>query len=144
MLSSKVILLIAIPVFCALSLVLKENFPFSHYPMYSDPDPISAYYHLEDAEGKVLPLTQLTGVRGPNLGKILRKRLSDQAKKLDVGVKSLPREAVDGVARDTLAYLRTQAKHSKQVLPEKLRIMFTTIQFVDGKVEEKREVFFAE
>lgn len=144
MLAPKIVILGGVVVFAALSLALQENYPLSHYPMYGDPDPVSQYYHLTDGEGKPLPINQLTGVRATNLGKILRKRLSDRAKDLKVSVKSLPKIEQDRMAQETLDYLRAQAKHHKQVIPEKLRIMFTTIRFHEGRVLEQPEVFYAE
>jgi hypothetical protein len=144
MFTPKVIILGGIVVFAALSLALKENYPLSHYPMYGDPDPVSQYYHLTDGQGKPLPINQLTGVRAANLGKILRKRLNDRAKDMKINVKSLPPAERDRTSQETLEYLRSQAKHHKQVIPDKLRIMFTTIRFHEGHVLEQPEVFYAE
>jgi hypothetical protein len=144
MLTPKVILLGGIIAFIALSLVLEENYPISHYPMYSDPDPQSQYYHLTDAEGTPLPVNQLTGVRASNLGKIYRKRMADRASELKVHVKRMSQVDKDHVSRETLAYLRNQAAHHKHKLPERLRIMFTTIRFVDGEVVETSEVIYSE
>ena len=144
MLTPKVILLGGIVVFIALSLVLEENYPISHYPMYGDPDPHSQYYHLTDGEGTPLPVNQLTGVRASNLGKIYRKRLADRAAELKVHVKRLSQADKDHVSRETLAYLRRQAEHHKHKMPDRLRIMFTTIRFVDGEVVETPEVIYSE
>lgn len=144
MLAPKVILLGGMVLFATVSLVLKENYPLSHYPMYGDPDPVSQYYHLTDGEGKPLPINQLTGVRSANLGKILRKRLSDRAAALKVNVKALPQSERDQVARATIDYLRQQAKHHKHALPDQVRIIFTTIRFDEGRVVELPEVLYAE
>lgn len=144
MLIPKVILLGGMVLFAVLSLVLQENYPLSHYPMYGDPDPVSQYYHLTDGDGKPLPIDQLTGVRSANLGKILRRRLSDRAKALKVDVKKLPQEERDRVARETVEYLRQQARHHQHALPASVQIMFTTIRFHDGQVLEQPEVLYRE
>ena len=144
MLTPKVILLGGMLLFAVLSLVLQENYPLSHYPMYGDPDPVSQYYHLTDGDGKPLPIDQLTGVRAANLGKILRRRMSDHAKALKVDVKKLSQAERDHVARETVQYLRQQARHHQHALPEHVRIMFTTIRFHEGRVLEQPEVLYSE
>jgi hypothetical protein len=145
MLTPKIILLIVLPLFCALSLALKENYPFSHYPMYGDPDPVSLYYHLADGEGKPLPIEKLTGKSAPKLGKILRGHAERRAKELKLThYNKLPPEEWTPICQETLAYLRQQAGVLKKELPTKLKIMKTEIRFENGKVVESPKVFFAE
>lgn len=145
MLTPKLILLIALPAFCALSLALKENYPFSHYPMYGDPDPVSLYYHLADGEGKPLPIETLTGKSAPKLGKILRGHAERRAKELKLNhYGKLPPEEWAPICKETLSYLRQQAEVLHQTLPAKLQIMKTEIRFQDGKVAETPKVFFSE
>ena len=50
-----------------LCLVLKENFPFTHYPMYSNFEDQTYYVWLGDAEGNPIPVQTTTGLR---LGRI--------------------------------------------------------------------------
>jgi hypothetical protein len=141
----KIVLLIALPAFCALSLALQENYPFSHYPMYGDPDPVSVYYHLADGEGKPLPIEKLTGKSAPKLGKILRGHAERRAKELKLrSYNKLPPNEWQPICTETLAYLRQQAQVRKQVLPAKLRIMKTEIRYDGDKVVESPQVFFAE
>ena len=53
--------------FTLLCLALKENFPFSHYPMYSNFEDQTYYVWLADREGKPIPSQTVTYMR---LGKI--------------------------------------------------------------------------
>jgi hypothetical protein len=62
--------LTTLAIFVAASLILKENYPFSHFPMYSSPTAPRAYYMVTDAEGRPLPISTITGVTPPKIGKM--------------------------------------------------------------------------
>ncbi len=144
MLSHKIVLIAAFAVFCGVSLKVKENFPFSNYPMYGDPDPVSEFYHLADSEGQPLAVRTLTGVTCPQLGKILRKRGDDRGKQLNMKRKKMPASEWEVICGKTLQELRDNARLRKNNLPDKLRIMHTTIEFKDGRIVETPTIFFAE
>lgn len=144
MLSHKVVLIAAFAGFCAFSLKVKENFPFSNYPMYGDPDPVSEYYHLTDGDGKPLAVRTLTGVTCPQVGKILRKRGDDRGKQLGMKRKNMPPDEWEIICRKTLDELRKKAVSRSMSLPDKMRIMHTTIEFKDGAIVETPRIFFAE
>lgn len=139
-------LLILLAAFCVISLVIKENYPFSNYPMYSDPDPFAHVYFLADQAGKPLPLYEMAFVTSPNLGKILRKRQQDRAKALKISVKDLSPEDQSAIGKDLVAYLRSQSAYltKSDKLPKAVKIMRTTIQFENGEVVERSEVLYAE
>jgi hypothetical protein len=144
MLSHKIVLIAAFAVFCGVSLTVKENFPFSNYPMYGDPDPVSEYYHLADAEGKPIAVRTLTGVTCPQVGKILRKRGDDRGKQLGMKRKNMPAGEWEVICRKTLNDLREKAAVFGNTLPDKMRIMHTTIEFKDNRIVETPDIFFAE
>ena len=131
--------------FCTVSLALKENYPFSHFPMYGDPGNSRYYFWLATPEGEPLPIQALTGKSAAQLGKILRTKADAQAKK--TGVKrrdDLPQADKQAVAADILAFLRAEAATLKQTLPPKLAIMRTDIVFKDGSAQETPSVWFKE
>jgi hypothetical protein len=142
--SHKVWTLIAFIVCTGVCLAVKENYPFSNYPMYGDPDPISEYYHLADGDGKPLAVRNLTSVTCPQVGKILRGRGDARGKELGMKRKNMPPAEWEVICRLTLGELREKAKVYGNTLPEKLRIMHTTIEYKDGRVVETPRVFFAE
>lgn len=144
MLSHKIVLIALFAVFCSASLAMKENFPFSNYPMYGDPDPVSEYYHLADGEGKPLAVRTLTGVTCPQVGKILRKRGDDRGKQLGMKRKKMPPAEWEIICRKTLNELRDKAVVRGNKIPDKLRIMHTTIEYKDGRIVETPDIFFAE
>ena len=144
MVSHKIVLITAFALFCGVSLKVKENFPFSNYPMYGDPDPVSEFYHLADETGKPLAVRTLTGVTCPQVGKILRKRGDDRGKQLGMKRKNMPPAEWEVICRRTLDELRHKAVVNGAGLPEKMRIMHTTIEYKDGRIVETPDIFFAE
>ena len=138
------LLLLILAGFIGFSLWAKENFPFSNYPMYGDPDPVSEYYHLADGDGKPLAVRTLTTVTCPQVGKILRKRGDDRARQLKTKRKQLPPAEWEPICRKTLDELRGKAKVIGNDLPAKMRIMHTTIEHKDGRIVETPAIFFAE
>lgn len=144
MVSHKIIILVALPAFCALSLALRENYPFSHFPMYGNPTPVSQYYNLADADGKPLPIETLTGKTDPQLGKMLRTYRDERLRAIKPAVKDLPKEEWPRVCQKVLDYLRQQAGVKHMQLPAKLKIMSTEIRYQGGQVVETPAVFYAE
>jgi hypothetical protein len=145
-LSRQTWVLVALAAFCVASLLIKENYPFSNYPMYSDPDSYAHVYFLADAEEKPLPMYDLTFVTSPNLGKILRRRQQDRAKKLNISFKKLPEAENQVIGKDMVSYLRAQSKYlgTEAQMPPVLKIMRITLEFENGKVVERPEVIYSE
>lgn len=57
------------------SVQVKESFPLSHYPMYSNPRPEVRYFYLAkelDGEMEPVPIKVLCGISAAKLGKIYR------------------------------------------------------------------------
>lgn len=139
-----VISLLALVLFCALSLALKENYPISHFPMYGNPSDDVYYHWLADAEGNALPIATLTGKTAAKLGKMLRSYTQERADALKVERKALPQAEVDAVCRELLAYLRKEATAVKATMPERLAVMRTTIHYMDGSLREETLAVFKE
>jgi hypothetical protein len=132
----KVTPLVALAIFTALSLVIKENYPFSNYPMYSNPSPERNYFMITDGEGKPIPVATLTGITCPKIGKIFRKRSDEMADKLKLKRTALPQEMVQAVGMSIFQQLRKEAAGMNKELPPKLQLMRTDITFEDGKIVE--------
>ena len=72
----KVSPLVTLAIYTVLSLVIKENYPFSHYPMYSKPSAADLHIQfLADGEGKPLPVAWHTGVTGSKVAKLQANRM---------------------------------------------------------------------
>lgn len=60
----------------AVSLKVEENYPFSHFPMYGNPNskPVD-YYFITDGEGNPLPVLTHSGDTAPRIKKRLNTRM---------------------------------------------------------------------
>ena len=135
--------LTTLALFVAVSLVLKENYPFSHFPMYSSPTAPRAYYMVTDSGGQPLPISTLTGVTPPKIGKMhWRKSRERESAARKAGARQVGGD--DEIGREICAMLREQAARRGQVLPQGIQLFRVEIQYHDGKITERRELLFAE
>lgn len=125
--------------YIAVSMVLKENYPFSHFPMYSDPSskPLS-YSYIADGTGKdgalgePLPLLYHTGLSPSKIDKRFghhRGEFEDDD--------SLSQAQIDSrAAAKVLDYIRkrNEPRRPKRALPE-------TVQYVRVRITHGDDVF---
>lgn len=136
--------LTALLLFCVVSRSLEENYPFSHYPMYSDPSDTRPYFSVTDGQGNPIPIATKTGVTAPKIGKIYRKKADDRGKKLGVDDKKLPHAEVQAIGMEMFHYLREEAAERKQTMPDKLQLRRTEISYENGQIVETSEIFAQE
>lgn len=128
--------------FVAFSLALGEFYPFSNFPMYSDPDdrenyfvlaaipsPEEAaklpppspsgtapaetlYYKFGDTICKPLPSSPFTQLTAPTIKKMFKSRLDKYAKQRDTKRKHLNPEQREEVGKELLIYIRQHAAKS--------------------------------
>ncbi len=115
-------------VYLALTQAFRENYPFSHYPMYSKPNSEAlCIQFLADGDGKPLPVAWHTGVTPSKVAKLHANRMKkfhdDKAAAVDV-----------------LSFLREQnAGRRGRELPQRIELIETTLAFKDdGIVESSR------
>ncbi len=130
--------------YCVVSLLLEENYPFSHYPMYSNPGADRSYYIVADSEGQPIPIVDLTGITCPKVGKMYRKKAVELGKRLKLSSSSLPPEQQQKVGEEIFAQLRLYAKQLNKALPAKLVLQKVDVSYRDGKVSETPEVLAKE
>lgn len=131
-------------IYCVLSVVIRENFPFSNFPMYSNPSPERYYYTISEADGKGLPIATLTGITSPKIGKIYRKKADELSKEIGVSPSKFSQEQVQALGLEILTFLRQQAANKQQPLPAKLQINKIVISYQDGKIVETPSIFAKE
>ncbi len=107
---------------------VKEFYPFTHVPMYSDPEPRAPYLYLADAEGGALGVRAHCGVTNPKLRKMFRSRLADHCAGHGLDKSDPPQAAVDAVAAGVFAFLRERAEARRRPLPPGLQIMHVLIE----------------
>ena len=67
-------------VLTVLLLTLKENYPFSHFPMYSSFSKNTYYVYVEDKNGDPVPIGRLSSLSTYSLRKIYNRRLKELQK----------------------------------------------------------------
>ncbi len=123
--------------------IIRDNYPFSHYPMYSRPStkPLPFQY-LADANGKPLPVVWHTGFTPSRVGKKFgthKQELHDAELKAAKRENREPRPEVEfkaESARLVLAFLREQSLKRKKhrQLPEDIQLRESTVWVEDGKL----------
>ncbi len=106
------------------SLKTGEHYPFSHFPMYGNPNPRPVdYYFLTDAEGQPLPVVELTGDTAPKLKKRLNTELNEWGFANDTRVKSeIPLDIRAGITKAILDDTVAQSKHRGTPLPDQVQL----------------------
>ena len=127
-------------IYCILSVTIRENFPFSNFPMYSNPSAERMYYTISEADGKGLPVATLTGITSPKIGKIYRKKADELSRKIKITPSNFTPDHMQSVGRDILTFLRHEAANKKQTLPDRLQLNRIWIGYLDGKVIETSSV----
>jgi hypothetical protein len=130
-------------IFVGVSLVLKETYPFSHFPMYSSPRATRFYYLVTDSEGQPLPVAKLTGVTPPKIGKMHARKRQERSSALDKAGEDRAKRNYE-IGREICAMLRDQATRRGQALPPGIQLIRVEVRYNDGKLEETREILFAE
>jgi hypothetical protein len=125
-------------IYCGVSLVLKENYPISNYPMYSNPSADRSYYIVADAAtGKALPIATISGITCPKIGKIWRDKVATLTKKNKISKDELTPEQKQQIGQAIFDELRGHAKDNQRTgLPEKLALERMDILYRDGVMSE--------
>jgi len=145
--------------FVAFSLAFGEYYPFSNFPMYSDPDDRENYFVLAEVpteeqrtelpdlslpgkspaetpyfifDGvicKPLPVYPYTAITAPTMKKMFKSRMDAYAKKHATKRKHLTPEQREKIGRDFLQYLREQAANSEATKRGKLPGELALLEF---------------
>jgi hypothetical protein len=116
-------------VYLVLTQVLRESYPFSHYPMYSKPTskPLK-FQFLADGDGNPLPVGWHTGITPSQVGKTYGDRKGTLASE-------------QAAAENVLLHLRTQnARRKGRPLPERIQLIETTVAMKPGGFTETNRV----
>ena len=136
--------LTALALFVTLSLVAKENYPFSHFPMYSSPTAERSYFFIADDSGTPIPVGVLTGLTSAQVGKTYRKKSRERAAEMKKAGNVSRTERDQVVAMEIFQALRVRAANRGKDLPEKLQLHMAEIRFADGQIQETKRLLFAE
>ena len=124
-------------------------YPFSHYPMYSNPTPRPLrFQYLADGDQKPLESVKLTGVIPSHIGKKFgyhKKKLIESEDKRAAREHREPRteeELKPEAGREVLLFLKEQSllRSKKNQLPDHIKLMEITLTFEDDRFDEKHTV----
>ncbi len=131
-------------VFIAVSLILKENYPLSHYPMYSGIVKKTHYFYVADGDDNPIPTRENFGKSASAIKKMYGAHLGDIAKAKDTRPYKLGWDEQVEAGSDLLDHLRERGEQRsfwKRNRPEKIRLIRVDIsRDGSGIVREKRLV----
>jgi hypothetical protein len=136
--------LTTLAIFVTLSLIAKENYPFSHFPMYASPTAERSYFFIADDGGNPIPVGVLTGLTSAQIGKTYRKKSRERGAEMKKVGKVDRTERDRVVGTEIFQALRQRAAHRGKVLPEKLQLHTVEIRFADGQLQETKRLVLAE
>lgn len=136
----------ALAIYCLISVLLGENFPFSNFPMYSNPSAERMYYTISAEDGIGLPVQTLTDVTSPKIGKIFRTKAGKYAKKEGIKASKFTPEQAAVVGQEVLRDLRAKAAHLGRAdqLPARLQLNRIWITYKDGRIVETPSIIAKE
>jgi hypothetical protein len=135
--------LTTLAVFVTISLIVRENYPFSHFPMYSSPTARKGYYVVTDSDGRPLPITTLTGITIPKIGKIHWRKSREREATARSGEQD-PAGQEKAIGQEIFEMLREQGTKRGQILPPKMQLYHVEIQSDDGKIKETKRLLYGE
>lgn len=121
-----------------ISLLIRENYPFSHNPMYSKFDPYTYFLHVTDENDKVLFFRDEFGFSAIRLKKVFSTNFKKVRK--DPATANLTREEHWRLAGESTLqqYHRQRRPRIENPTPyETLKLVRTDIELGKGKVDEK-------
>ncbi len=127
----------------AVNLAIQEFFPFSHFPMYSQPDSEKLYYYLagSSAEGAVepLPVLDLTGFTSGKIGKMYRSARMDYCAEMGIDRDDLTRADREAIGRSVLEFIYSEeTAYSER--PATWHLMEGSVAFKDGALRETSKI----
>lgn len=123
--------------------VVQENYPFSHFPMYSKFLPSTYYVYLADKNGDSIPMLSLTGMLTSLLKKIHKHEERLHKKKIDKRISDFTwedrREPGEAALRFVFANLSPEAR--KKLAPYRpLRLRYVHLARENAQIMETDRV----
>jgi len=127
-----------------LCLALKEQYPFSNFPMYSTFENKTYYVHLADGADQPVPTAEALGLATSTLKKIYDGEVRRELRRLQVRREHLTAEQKQAIGGPVLARLKKASAAQGAVgIPEVLRLYQVDIALAGGRFEKRRS-FIAE
>jgi len=127
-------------ILCVLNLLFRENFPFSHYPMYSKFSSDTRYIYITDENDNPIPLKTAFGIKSDFLKKVYMNEVNKIAKINNTDYWLLHPSELKPAAKFTLNYLQNveRSKKAKKNYQYKvLNLYHVNIFIKDYKIEKQ-------
>ena len=99
---------------------------------------------VTDSAGQPLPISKLTGVTLPKIGKMHWRKSRQERSAVLEKAEEKTLAGTTKLAGRSARMLRDQAARRGQVLPPGIQLFRVEIQYNDGKLKETKELLFAE
>ena len=106
---------------------IKEFYPFTHIPMYSDPEPRAPYMFLADADGDPIGVRAQCGVTNPKMRKMYHGRMKQYCREFGFDPDQVSPEVEKKIAREVVTFLREEAIKRNRPLPDTVRLMSAVV-----------------
>ena len=126
--------------FLAFSYGIKEFYPFTHIPMYSDPEPRAPYLHLADASDAPIGVAAHSGVTNPKMRKMYNSHLREYCESNGLDKDHPTPEAEAAVGRTVIDFLRERSELRNRPLPADVRLYHVQIEPADDGFKETRRL----
>jgi hypothetical protein len=142
------------PLVCLIPLtqIVRDEYPISHYPMYSQPTSRELrYQYVAGPDGKPLPITIHTGITPSQVGKqyskfkanLIRDEEKRSGRDLDdleeIGGE-LERGIKETAGRRTLEFMKDRAQDRRRPLPPTIKLVEVALGFGEGHFTEREKV----
>lgn len=129
----------------AACLILREQYPFSHFPMYSSFGKSTYYIYLADGAGQPLGTNPTAGMSTPTLKKVFDSELRKERRELERRQERVGPQSRVEAAKRLLARVKSAAvaRGTAATLPPVLRLYQVDIRLADGRYE-KETILLAE
>lgn len=130
-----------------LCLVLKENYPFSNFPMYSSFSDHTFFIYVSDADDQPIAIEVLTAIRTGRLKKVYDTQLRSIAKKLGKRKRELTVEERHDIGLETLRWFFSSSRDEVKPYLKKYKIIklyHVDITIDDSEVAEHSPQLVAE
>jgi hypothetical protein len=121
---------------------VKEFYPFTHVPMYSDPEAGAPYLYLCDGEGNALGVKSHAGITNPKMRKMYRSRMGSYCEEHGFDKAHPPEEAVDEIGGQVVTFLRKHAIGRNNPLPDTVRLMHVLIEPAPDGFKETENLLY--
>lgn len=131
--------LMAVPLFIVITQQLGEKgYPFSNFPMYSNPSDWEDYIYLTDGEDRPIGVQPHVGMSSAKLNKVFNNTMKNHGLKLSAVKRNAPPEVEKKVGDEVLQKARRWAENRKRPLPEPTRLYRVIIERQpDGRLTER-------